>query len=210
MLDIGINVARIGEFAWRKMEPRDGEFDFSWLHFVVDKLKNAGLAIVMGTPTAVPPIWLTKKYPDMLVEYKNGRKMQHSGRRHACSNHPEYLKYSARIVEKMAQEFGKEEAIIGWQIDNEIYLQNNEGCFCDNCAKKYREHLKGSTKNIICGHNHVNNWVVKYDGVRFIFGTKTGSGSYWEPEINGGTVFTIDENGVESVRHEYVDISEFL
>ena len=105
MLKVGINVARIGEFAWRKMEPRDGEFDFSWLHYVVDKLKNAGIGVVMGTPTAVPPVWLTKKYPDMLVEYKNGRIMQHSGRRHACSNHPEYLKYSARIVEKMAIEF---------------------------------------------------------------------------------------------------------
>ncbi len=142
MLSIGINVARIGEFAWRKMEPRDGEFDFSWLHDVVDKLKNAGIGVVMGTPTAVPPIWLTKKYPDMLIEYKNGRVMQHSGRRHACSNHPEYLKYSARIVEKMAIEFGKDEAIIGWQIDNEIYLQNNEGCFCENCKKKYHEHLE--------------------------------------------------------------------
>ncbi len=142
MLSIGINVARIGEFAWRKMEPRDGEFDFSWLHFVVDKLKNAGIGVVMGTPTAVPPIWLTKKYPDMLVEYKNGRRMQHSGRRHACSNHPEYLKYSARIVEKMAMEFGKDEAIIGWQIDNEIYLQNNEGCFCEKCAEKYHKHLE--------------------------------------------------------------------
>ena len=105
MLSIGINVARIGEFAWRKMEPRDGEFDFSWLHYVVEKLKAAGIGIVMGTPTAVPPIWLTKKYPDMLVEYKNGRVMQHSGRRHACSNHPEYLKYSARIVEKVGMEF---------------------------------------------------------------------------------------------------------
>lgn len=68
----------------------------------------------------------------------------------------------------------------------------------------------GSTKNIICGHNHVNNWVVKYNGVRFIFGTKTGSGSYWEPEINGGTVLTINESGVVSVNHEYVDISELL
>jgi len=142
MLEIGINVARIGEFAWRKMEPRDGEFDFLWLHNVVEKLKSAGIGIVMGTPTAVPPIWLTKKYPDMLVEYKNGRVMQHSGRRHACSNHPEYLKYSARIVEKLAIEFGKEEAIIGWQIDNEIYLANNEGCFCKNCAEKYHNHLK--------------------------------------------------------------------
>ncbi|MBE6728185.1 MAG: hypothetical protein E7562_06035 [Ruminococcaceae bacterium] len=142
MLSCGINVARIGEFAWRKMEPRDGEFDFSWLHYVVEKLKNAGIGIVMGTPTAVPPIWLTKKYPDMLVEYKNGRVMQHSGRRHACSNHPEYIKYSARIVEKLAEEFGNEEWIIGWQIDNEIYLQNNEGCFCKNCAEKYHKHLE--------------------------------------------------------------------
>lgn len=68
----------------------------------------------------------------------------------------------------------------------------------------------GSTKNIICGHNHVNNWVVKYNGVRFIFGTKTGSGSYWEPEINGGTVITVNETGVVAVKHEYVDVSEIL
>ncbi|MBR4910120.1 MAG: beta-galactosidase [Clostridia bacterium] len=142
MLAIGINVARIGEFAWRKMEPEDGVFDFSWLHNVVDKLKSAGIGVIIGTPTATPPVWLTKKYPDMLVEYKSGRRMQHSGRRHACSNHPEYLKYCARIAEKLAQEFGKEEAVIGWQIDNEIYIPNNEGCYCENCAEKYREHLK--------------------------------------------------------------------
>ena len=111
MLSIGINVARIGEFAWRKMEPRDGEFDFSWMHLVVEKLKDAGIGVVIGTPTATPPVWLTKKYPDMFAQYKNGRVMQHSGRRHACSNHPEYLKYSLRIVEKLAKEFGNDEAV---------------------------------------------------------------------------------------------------
>jgi len=68
----------------------------------------------------------------------------------------------------------------------------------------------GSTKNIICGHDHVNNWVVKHKGVRFIFGTKIGSGCYWEPEINGGTVLTINEKGVVAVNHEYVDVSELL
>lgn len=142
MCSIGINVARICEFAWRKMEPTDGEFDFLWLHEVVDKLKNAGIGVVIGTPTAVPPVWLTKKYPDMLVEFRNGRVMQHSGRRHACSNHPIYLKYCARIVEKLAIEFGSDDAVIGWQIDNEIYLQNNEGCFCKNCADRYHKHLE--------------------------------------------------------------------
>ena len=142
MLEVGINVARIGEFAWRKMEPKDGEFDFSWMHLVVEKLKDAGIGVVIGTPTATPPVWLTKKYPDMFAQYKNGRVMQHSGRRHACSNHPEYLKYSLRIVEKLAKEFANDEAVIGWQIDNEIYLLNNEGCFCENCKKRYHEHLK--------------------------------------------------------------------
>ena len=68
----------------------------------------------------------------------------------------------------------------------------------------------GSTKNIVCGHNHINNWVVKYKGVNFVFGTKTGCGSYWEPEINGGTVLSINENGVTSVHHEYVDVSDIL
>ena len=29
MKALGLRVARIGEFAWRRMEPRPGEFDFS-------------------------------------------------------------------------------------------------------------------------------------------------------------------------------------
>ena len=68
----------------------------------------------------------------------------------------------------------------------------------------------GSTKNVVCGHNHINNWVVNYGGVRFIFGTKTGIGSYFEPEINGGTALYVNQKGVCSVHHEYVDISGLL
>ena len=68
----------------------------------------------------------------------------------------------------------------------------------------------GSTKNIVCGHNHINNWVVNYNGVRFIFGTKTGIGSYFEPDINGGTAIYVNQNGVSSVCHEYVDIKDLL
>lgn len=68
----------------------------------------------------------------------------------------------------------------------------------------------GNTKNVICGHDHMNNWAVKFKGVRLIFALKTGLGSYHELALNGGTVFEIDENGVKSVRHEYVDISKYL
>lgn len=141
MKKAGINVARIAEFAWRKMEPAPGKFDFAWLHRVVDKLGNAGIAVVLGTPTATPPYWLTAMHPDMLAETEKGRKISHGGRRHCCSNNPHYIRYSARIVEKMVQEFADDPFVIGWQIDNEIYCHDN-GCFCEHCMNRFHDSLR--------------------------------------------------------------------
>ena len=59
MKEAGINIVRMGEFAWHNMEPREGEFDFEWLHRVVDRLGKAGIKTILGTPTATPPVWLT-------------------------------------------------------------------------------------------------------------------------------------------------------
>lgn len=147
MKEIGVNTARIAEFAWHRMEPHPGEFDFSYFHKVVDKLAAAGIAVVLGTPTATPPRWLERLYPDVMAENENGRVFSHGGRRHCCSNNPHYDAYSLRIVEKMAQEFADEPAVIGWQIDNEIYSFGN-GCFCPNCQAKFRERLRKKYKTI--------------------------------------------------------------
>ena len=68
----------------------------------------------------------------------------------------------------------------------------------------------GSTKHILCGHDHTNNYVVPYKGVKFIYSLKLGAGCYWNPILNGGTVFRITENGVSDVWHQYVDVSAFL
>ena len=68
----------------------------------------------------------------------------------------------------------------------------------------------GSTKHIVCGHDHVNNFVVNYKGVKFIYGLKAGTGCYWNPILNGGTLFRITQKGVTEVWHKYVDVSEFL
>lgn len=68
----------------------------------------------------------------------------------------------------------------------------------------------GSTKHIVCGHDHVNNYVINYKGVKFIYGLKTGAGCYWNPILNGGTVLRITENGVSEVWHRYVDASALL
>lgn len=65
----------------------------------------------------------------------------------------------------------------------------------------------GTTRHVIAGHDHVNNFVIKYKGVKLIYGTKIGEGCYWREELNGGTVLTVGEDGIKEVRHEYVDVS---
>lgn len=141
MKKAGITCARIGEFAWRKMEPKRGCYDFGWLHDVVDRLGSAGISVVMGTPTATPPIWLVREHPEMTVLDEKGVHKNHGGRRHCCSNNPDYLEACDSIVHAMGREFGGDENIIGWQLDNEIYTFGS-GCVCKHCLKRFRDMLK--------------------------------------------------------------------
>ncbi len=140
MKECGFNVVRIAEFSWKKMEPSEGVYCFDWLHRVVDKMNEAGIGVILGTPTATPPRWFTKKYPEALSLNPDGTRVSHGGRRHCCSNNPDYLKYCANIVERMAKEFRDDEGVIGWQIDNEIYHWEN-GCCCEHCMNEFHKHL---------------------------------------------------------------------
>jgi beta-galactosidase GanA len=139
MKETGFNIVRIAEFAWHKMEPEENKYDFAWLHRVVDKMRDAGIKVIMGTPTATPPHWLYNKYPDMAVLQPEGHRTQHGGRRHCCSSNPQYIESSKKIVERLAQEFGKDENIIGWQIDNEIY---HKPCMCEHCMARFHDSLR--------------------------------------------------------------------
>lgn len=147
MKEIGINVVRIAEFAWHRMEPHPGEFDFSFFHKVVDKMKAAGIGVVLGTPTATPPRWLERLYPDIMIENVEGKIQSHGGRRHCCSNNAHYNEYALRIVEHMSKEFCDDPGVIGWQIDNEIYAFN-QGCFCPDCQAKFREKMRAKFGSI--------------------------------------------------------------
>ena len=144
MLQAGMNVMRIGEFAWARMEPEEGRYDFDWLHLVVDKLGQAGIATILGTPSATPPAWLTERYPEVLLvsDVADGVRTQHGGRCHACPNNPVYRDLCARIVTRMAEEFGQNPDVIGWQIDNEVYPNNARGCRCPVCVRKFQDWLR--------------------------------------------------------------------
>ncbi len=142
MLDAGINVVRIAEFAWSSVEPEEDRVELDWLRRIVDKLGEAGIATIMCTPSCTPPAWLTQKYPEVVVVDYDGVKAQHGSRRHVCPNNPVYRDHCARITVKLAEAFGKDDRVIGWQIDNEVYLWKDWGCYCDLCVRTFREKLE--------------------------------------------------------------------
>ncbi len=122
MKALKMNVMRIGEFSWSKMEPAEGKYDFGWLHTIVDKLQANGIDVILGTPTATPPAWLAVKHPKIFLINENGLQMTHGGRRNCSYTSKIYRNYSQKICERMAQEFGNKPGVIGWQTDNEFSL----------------------------------------------------------------------------------------
>jgi beta-galactosidase len=137
MREAGINVVRMAEFAWSTMEPSAGKFNFSWLEQAVEKLAESGIVSVLGTPTAAPPAWLVDKHPDLLAVNENGQRVQFGNRSHYCVNSPEFHEAALRIVQAMAERFGNNPNVIGWQFDNEY----NRVCYCDRCIHLFQQFL---------------------------------------------------------------------
>ena len=115
-----MHVVRIGEFAWSTMEPSQGEFQFEWLDRAIALAAQHHIAVVLGTPTAAPPAWLTYRYPDTLRVDEDGRRAEHGNREQFSFTSPRYRRFAARIAEEMARRYGHNPNVIGWQIDNEI------------------------------------------------------------------------------------------
>ncbi|TFE24727.1 beta-galactosidase [Cohnella luojiensis] len=139
---LGANIVRIGEFAWHRMEPREGEFDFSFFNEIVRRAKEKGLAVMFGTPTATFPAWLAKKHPTILSEDENGSVRVFGGRRQYCFNSAEYREYSGRITRKLVEHYRSEPSIISWQIDNELGHEGSDMCYCGQCHSAFQKFLQ--------------------------------------------------------------------
>lgn len=137
----GLDRVRIGEFAWSRLEPKPGTFDFGWLDRAITTLADAGLDIVLGTPTATPPRWMLDKYPDMLARDAEGRPRGFGSRRHYCFSHPGYLEESRRIVTRLAERYGQNPAIVAWQTDNEYGCHDTTLSYSDAARTAFRTWL---------------------------------------------------------------------
>ena len=138
MKESGIQTLRVGEFAWSLFEPREGEYDFSLIDRFLDLAQKHGMRIIMGTPTATPPIWLTENYPEVLNALPDGTLYRHGLRRHYNYNSPKYREFTVKIVTAMGERFGHHPAVVGWHISNEL----SGACHCELCQRAFREWLR--------------------------------------------------------------------
>lgn len=124
MTKLGLTHVRIGEFAWSRLEPKRGVYNFDWLARAIDTLHAAGLKVVLGTPTATPPKWLVDEMPDMLPVGADGMVRKFGSRRHYDFSHDGYLEESKRITLELAKAFGTHPGVTAWQTDNEYDCHN--------------------------------------------------------------------------------------
>jgi beta-galactosidase len=138
MRDMGISTVRIGEFAWSRIEPQAGVFQWAWLDRAVEALARAGLKIIMGTPTATPPKWLVDLHPDILAVDANGAPRRFGARRHYCFSSETYAGETARIVRAVAERYGTHPAVIAWQTDNEYGCHESVISYSHNAQTAFR------------------------------------------------------------------------
>ena len=146
--DVGFTNVRVAEFAWALMEPSEGKFDFAWLRRSVQTLQKHGIQVILGTPSAAPPPWLTAKYPEVLMVNDQGLTVQPGGRRFTCPTNKTYRRLSLAIATEMARAFADTPGIIGWQIDNEFVLQKWGRCYCKYCRAGFQEWLRDKYGNL--------------------------------------------------------------
>jgi beta-galactosidase len=141
MQELGLRYVRIGEFAWSGLEPEPGRYDWAWLDEVFEILAGAGLAVVLGTPTAAPPRWLVDQFPAVLPVDEQERVRRFGSRRHYCFTSPDYRRESERIVRALAERYGQHAALAGWQTDNEYGCHDTTLCYCPACRDAFQEWL---------------------------------------------------------------------
>jgi len=148
MRQAGFNVVRMGEFTWGLCEPEEGQYDFAWLRRAMDLMHQAGIRVVLGTPTAAPPLWLTRKHPEILPLDEAGL-VKHAGtRRAACLSCDAFWDYSKRIVTAMAKALGDHPALLAWQIDNALGGHGTEESFNEAAREEWHLWLKAKYETI--------------------------------------------------------------
>jgi beta-galactosidase len=145
MKEAGFNVVRLAEFSWVLLEPEEGRFEFAWLDDAIQVLGRHGISVVLGTPTAVMPAWLARKYPEALAMKPDGTRVVWGGRKNNCFSDGTYRLLSERITRAMAEHYRASPHVIGWQTDNEL---GGTDCRCPRCRSSFQDWLRARYRTL--------------------------------------------------------------
>lgn len=150
MRELGFEFTHFAEFAWAQLEPEEGVYDFAWLDRAVALAAKYDLKVIMCTSTATPPVWLSRKYPEILLKDEQGITLDHGARQHASFASPLYRKLAFRMIEKLAEHYGNDARIVGWQLDNEPAVQFD---YNPKAEQGFRDFLREQYDNDIAALN---------------------------------------------------------
>ncbi len=142
MRELGLTYVRIAEFAWSRMEPAPGHFDWQWLDEAIETLAAENLQVVLCTPTATPPAWLIRAHPEILPVGPDGRIRNFGSRKHYDHASPIYRAESRRITRAIAERYGNHPAVVGWQTDNEWGCHSTSRSYGPASQTAFREWLQ--------------------------------------------------------------------
>ncbi len=145
---MGFDFTHFGEFAWAFLEPEEGKYDFEWLDEAVTIANKYGLKVIMCTPTPTPPVWLAINYPEILMTNKDGRIIRHGTRQHVSWSSKKYREFTEKIVTKLAERYGHDNRIWGWQIDNEPSHYGLNEDYSDAAQERFQQWLQNKYQTI--------------------------------------------------------------
>jgi beta-galactosidase len=142
MVKANLNVVRVGESTWARWEPEDGRFELEWMRRILDRVHDAGISVILGTPTYAIPPWLHRKHPEIMAQRAGGTRIPYGGRQNVDLTHPAYRYHAERVIRAIVGAFADHPAVIGYQIDNEAGLEllHNHGVvqgFVDHLRRTY-------------------------------------------------------------------------
>lgn len=176
MKEAGINLVRIAESTWSTLEPRPGVFDYSHIDRVLDKMHEAGIDVIVGTPTYAIPSWLYKMHPEIMADTKTGRR-PYGARQIMDITSPAYLFYGERVIRKLISHVAQHPAVVGFQIDNETKYYGTAGENVQRMFVRYLRDKFGTTDalNAAFGFDYWSNRVDAWEDVPDVRGTINGS-----------------------------------
>lgn len=137
MREAGVNIVSLGIFSWGLLEPRPGEWDFSWLDEIIDLLHANGIDVDLATATASPPSWMARRHPEILPQTVDGTTLWPGARQHWRPTSPIFREYALRLVRALAERYGDHPAVVAWHISNELGCHNLYD-YSDDAARSFR------------------------------------------------------------------------